>query len=78
MIRVGKFKEKISETRGKVQENNNNKSQQKEREPVCEVAICKMCGRKIDFDSCSWDDDVGEGPYCRDCRAEIESCGCSD
>jgi len=39
---------------------------------------CEMCGRKFKADSCSWqEDDEGE-LRCEECRAERESCGCSD
>ena len=39
---------------------------------------CQMCGRKIESDTCSWQEDDGEAMYCEDCRAEKDSCGCSD
>ena len=41
-------------------------------------ATCQMCGREIKPDTCSWQEDEEGAMYCRDCRAERESCGCSD
>ena len=42
-----------------------------------EYVVCRVCGRKIKPDGCSWHEDEG-GMICSDCRAEQESCGCSD
>ena len=39
---------------------------------------CRGCGRKIKPETSFWEEDGGEGMYCHDCRAEMESCGCSD
>ena len=39
---------------------------------------CEMCGRKLIADSCSWLEDDGGALRCEECRAELESCGCSD
>jgi hypothetical protein len=39
---------------------------------------CKVCGLKIKPDACSWQEDDYGAMYCKDCRAERESCGCSD
>jgi len=38
---------------------------------------CQVCGRRVKADDCSWQEDE-DGIYCPDCRAERESCGCSD
>jgi len=39
---------------------------------------CQVCGSKMTPDACFWEEDGGGGIYCRDCKAEKESCGCSD
>jgi hypothetical protein len=37
-----------------------------------------LCGRIMQFEECSWQCDDGGLIYCQDCKAERESCGCSD
>ena len=39
---------------------------------------CQLCGRTIDQDTADWEADDEGVLFCRDCRAERESCGCSD
>ena len=39
---------------------------------------CQLCGRIMQFEECSWQCDDGGLIYCQDCKAERESCGCSD
>jgi hypothetical protein len=39
---------------------------------------CLVCGRTVKPEACSWEEDDGGRIYCQDCRAEEESCGCSD
>lgn len=40
--------------------------------------ICQMCSRKIEPAVCGWQEDDKGTLYCRDCKAERESCGYSD
>ncbi|MFC1845027.1 hypothetical protein ACFLZ5_09605 [Thermodesulfobacteriota bacterium] len=59
-----------------------NRKQKKNREKdhLCPhgYVTCEMCGRKFKANACSWQED-GEGAlHCVDCKAELESCGCSD
>ena len=39
---------------------------------------CQVCGRKVKPEECSWQEDDGGAICCQDCKAERESCGCSD
>ena len=39
---------------------------------------CQVCGRPLQPDAGSWQEDDANGMCCPDCMAEIESCGCSD
>lgn len=39
---------------------------------------CQICGQKIEAETYNWEEDEGGGRYCQDCRAERQSCGCSD
>jgi hypothetical protein len=39
---------------------------------------CRECGRIVKPESSSWREDDAGAIYCRYCRAERESCGCSD
>ena len=38
---------------------------------------CGICGRTVAADEISWEED-NDVLLCRECRAEEESCGCSD
>jgi len=39
---------------------------------------CHVCGRTVEPEECSWQEDDDAQICCRECRAEMESCGCSD
>jgi hypothetical protein len=39
---------------------------------------CQVCGRSMKGADCSWQEDDDGKIICRECRAEWESCGCSD
>ena len=41
-----------------------------------EYLICQVCGSKVKPEACSCEEDGRI--HCFYCRAEIESCGCSD
>lgn len=56
----------------------NRKEDQEERPTLEEHVVCQVCGREIEPDACSWHEDEGGMICCPDCRAERESCGCSD
>lgn len=38
---------------------------------------CEICGREVAADEIWWQED-NDALFCRECRAEEESCGCSD
>ncbi len=40
--------------------------------------ICQMCGRILQPEESNWDAEAGKGMLCRYCKAEGDSCGCSD
>jgi len=40
--------------------------------------VCQVCGRKVKSAECSWQEDDDAKIICQDCKAERESCGCSD
>ena len=40
--------------------------------------LCHECGRTVKDDEYSWEEDDEGKIYYRDCRDDIESCGCSD
>ena len=40
--------------------------------------VCSECGRKVKPEPSSWREDDAGAIYCRYCRTERESCGCSD
>jgi len=42
------------------------------------LQACQLCGRMVQAAECSWQEDDDDLFCCRDCRAEKESCGCSD
>jgi hypothetical protein len=46
-----------------------------EQEP--ETITCDVCGRPVPAEAIWWEEDSGL-MCCRECRAEKESCGCSD
>ena len=54
------------------------KTRQEAQARAHDYVTCQMCGRKTETDVCSWQEDDEGAIYCHDCRAERESCGCSD
>lgn len=40
--------------------------------------VCQVCGSRIKPETSTWDEDDEGLIFCKDCRAERESCGCSD
>jgi hypothetical protein len=40
--------------------------------------LCYGCGQHEKPEECNWKEDDGGKIFCHDCRAENESCGCSD
>ena len=59
------------------QKKGNEKSLGKEKETGSEQVRCLICGRNSPAESCIWEEDK-PGVCCNDCRAELNSCGCSD
>ena len=49
-----------------------------EQAPEQHHLACQVCGRIVQPEADSWREDDGGGRYCRFCKAERESCGCSE
>ena len=40
--------------------------------------VCQVCGSRIKSEISTWDEDDEGLICCKECRAERDSCGCSD
>lgn len=40
--------------------------------------LCRVCGKILLPEECNWEGAAGTGMLCRYCKAEGNSCGCSD